>query len=134
ADGAQLRPRRALPRHAPWQLVPRPYPRGIRRRADRARRAMEHRAVARFATLPVMALHAALEALALRHAHDVDHLARREDLDGEILADRVVAELLGGRLVESQLAHDTDRAHAELLEVALHRLRHVLRLRLQAAL
>src|SRR5262249_46922904 len=88
--------------HPPRQLVARPDARGIGRGADGAGRAMEHRAVGRLAAEPAVALHAALEALALGHADHVHELARAEKLHGEGLAG-----LIGGhrfRLLEPHLA------------------------------
>src|SRR5207249_1869292 len=118
--------------HAPGEMMTRPHARGIRRGADRARGTMEHRAVRRVAAVPAVALDAALEALALRDADNVDQLTRREHLDGERLAELVALNLFG--LLESDLAHDLHRRHVQLLEHARRRLRHVLLLRAEPEL
>src|SRR5207244_13450533 len=92
--------------------------------------AMDHRAVRRLAAAPAMALDAALEALALGHADDVDDLAGGEQLDGQRLADLV--RLLD--LVQPHLAQDARRRDVGLLEVAGARLGDVLLRRLEAEL
>ena len=56
-----------------------------------------------------MALHDTGEALALGGADDVDQLAGREDVDGELLAERVL-----GRVVGAQLDQVTARRDAGL--------------------
>src|SRR5207249_2059132 len=89
ADDADVEHGAAIAAHASRQLVTRPHARRIRRGADGTGGAMEHRAVARLAAFPVVALHAALEALALGHAHDVHDLAGREDVGADALPDRV---------------------------------------------
>src|SRR4029450_8799452 len=119
--------------HPPGQLVARPHARGIRGGADRAGRPVEHRSVGGVAAGPAVALHAALEPLALRHAHHVHVLAGREHLRGEDLSGLVGGEVL--RLLEADLAHD---AHGpldtRLLVHPRHRLAHVLSARLEAEL
>src|SRR5512139_1919860 len=64
-----------------------------------------------------MALHDPGEALALGGAGDVDLLAGLEELDGDLLADRVVGSVGGAELDEVAA-----RGDAGLLEVAGHRL------------
>ena len=73
----------AVAAHAPGQRMARPHPRGVRGGADGAGGPMEHRAVGGVAAGPAVALDAALEALALGHAHHVHELAGAEDLGGQ---------------------------------------------------
>src|SRR6201999_3358104 len=75
------------------------------------------RTVAGGDALEVVALHDAGEALALAGADDIHLLARLEDVDGELLAERVVRGVCRAHL--GQVATGSD---ARLLEVAGGRL------------
>src|SRR6058998_1793170 len=109
-----------------------PDARRVRRGADRAGRPVEHRAVGRVAAVPAVALDAALEALALRDAHDIHELARLEHLHRERLPHLVALELLG--LLEPDLPDDPHRGDVRLLEKASLGLGHVLLLDAKAEL
>src|SRR5918996_236911 len=86
--------------------------RGRRRGADRARRADVVRAVRLRAGAEVVALHRALEALALREPGHLDLLADLERLDGDRVAHRELAGLV------AELGDRAQRRRVDLLEVA----------------
>src|SRR5436190_15369834 len=75
----QVLDRDALAAHAAGAAQAGVHARGERRVADRARRAVEHRAVARAAAAEVMPLDDALKALALARTDDVDVVLLGED-------------------------------------------------------
>src|SRR3954449_12619545 len=85
-----------------------------RRSADRAGRAMEHRAVSGPAAGEVMALDYALKTLALRLADDVDVIARLEDVDLHPVAHVRVTRV-------RELYERAQRLRAGLLEMSGHR-------------
>src|SRR5215471_12287115 len=125
ADHGEVEDGATIAAHPSRELVAGPDARGIGRGADRARRAMEHRAVGRLAPEPAVALHATLEALALGHADHVHELARSEELHGEGLPGLIGSHRL--RLLEPHLAqHLHGFVHARLLVMAGHGLGHVL--------
>src|SRR4029078_11339752 len=104
--------------------------RGERRGADRARRAVEHRAWGGAAAAEAVALDHALDALALARADHVDVLAGVEDRGLDLVADLQILVALA----ELELGRPARWRHARLLEVPLHRLRRVARrLRLDQA-
>src|SRR5438034_4106095 len=123
----------AVAAHATRQLVTRPDARGIGRGPDGTRRAVEHRAVALVTAGPAMALHAALEALALGHTHHVHELSGREQLHRQRLARLIGRHRLA--LLQAHLAqHLHGRCDSGLLVVSRHRLGDVLLRRLEADL
>src|SRR6185503_19616407 len=75
---------------------------------------------------------AALEALALGDADDVDQLAGREELRGHDLTDLVALQHL--RLFQPDLAHDAHRIQVQLAEDAGLGLGHLLAAGLEAEL
>src|SRR3954449_161031 len=95
----------------------REHSRGVGRRADRARRAVEHRAVRAAAAGEVVTLHGALKTLALAGADHVHVVLLVEDRGLDLVAG---LELLAG--VEAELLQLADRRHAGLAEVPLLRL------------
>src|SRR3954452_19273168 len=94
--------------------------RGVGGGADRARRAHVVRAVAHGTAGEVVALDRALEALALRHAGDLDLVAGLEGLDRDGLADRQLAGLV------AELDDVLHRRRVGLAQVAELGLREVL--------
>src|SRR5262245_6158723 len=88
---------------------------GEGRGADAARGPVEHRAVGGRAAAEVVALHHALEALALAHAHHVHRVPGGEDLHRDL-----VAHLDLGALPHPHLAEHAAGGQAGLVEVALH--------------
>src|SRR5712692_7471600 len=84
------------------------------------------------AAVPAVAPDAALEALSLRDADDVDQLTGREHLDCQRLSELVALELLG--LLEPDLADHPHRSHVHLLEQPRRGFRHVLLLRAEPEL
>jgi hypothetical protein len=91
---------------------------------------MEHRAVRLLAAAPVVTLDTALEPLALRHAHHVHEVTRRE----EVHADRLPDLVRLFRLVEPDLAQHARGSDVGFLEVARLRLGDLLLVRLEAEL
>src|SRR5204863_2111666 len=97
--------------------------RGERRGADRAGRAVEHRAVGRRAAGEVVALHDALEPLAAADADDVDAIAVLEHAGDQDLVAGLERRVVAGALGELDFAADAGRRHvAGLLVVAAERL------------
>src|SRR6185295_4644832 len=84
-DDLQIARGHAIAAHPPRRAHALDDARGKRRRADRAGRAVEHRAVRRRAAAEVVALHDTLEALAAADADDVDALAVLEHAADEHL-------------------------------------------------
>src|SRR6185503_19550894 len=108
--------------HPPRRPHARVDARGERGGADRAGRAVEHRAVGGAPAAEAVALDDALEALALAGGDHVDVLAGGEDRGLHLVAR---LPLLVG--LDLELGETTRRGHAGLLEVALLRLADVAR-------
>src|SRR5207247_546344 len=118
AEHFQVVRRDARAAHAARAAHPLDDARWKRRRADRTRRAMEHRAVRRGAAGEVMALHDALETFAAARADDVHALAVREDRDEYLIAG-LRGLTTGGHF---HLAAKARRRHVGLFEVSRGRL------------
>src|SRR5690348_8177564 len=105
-------------------MLPLPHARRKRARADSARCAMEHRAVARFAAAVVPALHTALKTFALAHAAHIDVFAYLKAIHQNAVA-RLSLVL---RILQANLAEVPHRRDARLFEMARQRLVDPLRL------
>src|SRR5438034_3209812 len=118
ADDGQVLGRDALVAHVPRPPQPLDDARGIRRGADAAGRAMEHGAVGGIAAAEVVALHHPLEPLALAHPYHLHDVAGREQVHRDL-----VAHLVLGPVVDTELPEDAARGQPRLVEVAFHGLR-----------
>ena len=108
----QILRRDALVAHLAWKSSAWIDARRIRGLTDGARSTMEHRAMGRLATAEAVALHDALEALALAGAHDVNVVARFELRDLDLVSRHALIVSRDGELEEA-----SDRLHAGLVEM-----------------